>query len=143
MKRTPIALAAALLAASAAAAEVALEPAPDGVDARSLALRAENSMRSDRTFFDGRMTVTSPRLSRPRIVAFKSWEDRAAKRSLIRILAPKKDAGTGFLKLHPNLWMYVPRVERTVRIPPSMMLQSWMGSDFTNDDLSRESSWST
>jgi outer membrane lipoprotein-sorting protein len=44
------------------------------------------------------------------------------------------------LKLHPNLWSYVPRVERTIRIPPSMMLQSWMGSDFTNDDLMRESS---
>ena len=127
-------------AAPAAPAELALEPAPDGVDARSVALLAENSMRSDRTYFSGRMTVTSPRLSRPRVVAFKSWEDRAAKRSLIRILAPKKDIGTGFLKLHPNLWMYVPRVERTVRIPPSMMLQSWMGSDFTNDDLSRESS---
>ena len=45
-----------------------------------------------------------------------------------------------FLKLHPNLWMWVPRVERTLRIPPSMMLQSWMGSDFTNDDLTRDSS---
>ena len=46
----------------------------------------------------------------------------------------------GFLKLHPNMWNYIPRVERTLRIPPSMMLQSWMGSDFTNDDLVRESS---
>ena len=97
-------------------------------------------MRSDRTYFAGEMTVVSPRLSRPRVVAFHSWEDRPEKRSLIRIDKPSKDKGTGFLKLHPNLWMYVPRVERTVRIPPSMMLQSWMGSDFTNDDLVRESS---
>jgi len=86
------------------------------------------------------MTVVSPRLSRPRVVVFHSWEDRPGKQSLIRIDEPAKDKGTGFLKLHPNLWMYVPRVERTVRIPPSMMLQSWMGSDFTNDDIVRESS---
>ena len=71
---------------------------------------------------------------------FRSWDDRGGKRSFIRILSPAKDRGTGFLKLQPNLWTYIPRVERTMRIPPSMMLQSWMGSDFTNDDLVRESS---
>lgn len=86
------------------------------------------------------MTVESPRLSAPRTVRFRSWEDREGKRSFIRIFEPSKDAGTGFLKVESNLWMYVPRVERTMRIPPSMMLQSWMGSDFTNDDLVRESS---
>jgi len=122
------------------APELALEPAPPDLDAKQLAQRAENNMRSDRTFFRGDMTVISPRLSRPRTVGFHSWEDRPAKRSLIRIDKPAKDKGTGFLKLHPNLWMYIPRVERTVRVPPSMMLQSWMGSDFTNDDLVRESS---
>jgi outer membrane lipoprotein-sorting protein len=121
-------------------APLGLEEAPPDIDARTLARAAENNMRSDRTFFRGKMTVTSPRLSRPRVVAFHSWEDSTEKKSLIRIDSPSKDKGTGFLKLHPNLWMYVPRVERTVRIPPSMMLQSWMGSDFSNDDLVRDSS---
>ena len=74
------------------------------------------------------------------MVAFRSWDDRHGDRSFIRIVSPPKDEGTGFLMKKPNLWMYVPRVERTMRIPPSMMLQSWMGSDFTNDDLMRESS---
>jgi outer membrane lipoprotein-sorting protein len=120
--------------------ELDLEKAPPNVDARELARAAENNMRSDRTFFQGSMTVTSPRLTRPRVVAFRSWENSREKKSLIRIDSPTKDKGTGFLKLHPNLWMYVPRVERTVRIPPSMMLQSWMGSDFSNDDLVRDSS---
>ena len=69
------------------------------------------------------MTVVSPRLSTPRVVRFRSWDDRPGRRALIRILAPPRDAGTAFLKIHPNLWMYVPRVERTLRIPPSMMLQ--------------------
>jgi outer membrane lipoprotein-sorting protein len=117
-----------------------LEESPPNVDARELARAAENNMRSDRTFFQGSMTVTSPRLTRPRVVAFRSWENSKEEKSLIRIDSPTKDKGTGFLKLHPNLWMYVPRVERTVRIPPSMMLQSWMGSDFSNDDLVRDSS---
>ena len=128
----------ACLSLSAISAE--LEPAPAGVVAREVAEGAENSLRSDRTYVAMSMTVTSPRLARPRTLEIRSWEDRPEKRSFIRIDAPSKDAGTGFLKLHPNLWMYIPRVERTVRIPPSMMLQSWMGSDFSNDDLVRESS---
>ena len=120
--------------------DLSLEPAPEGVDASALARKAEDNMRSQRTFMIASMTVVSPRLSRPRVVAFHSWENTPEKKSLIRIDKPTKDEGTGFLKLHPNLWMYVPRVERTVRVPPSMMLQSWMGSDFSNDDLVRESS---
>jgi outer membrane lipoprotein-sorting protein len=128
------------VAIAADLSEFNLEQAPRNVDARQLARTAEDNMRSDRTFFKGEMTVVSPRLTRPRVVAFHSWEDSHEKKSLIRIDAPSKDKGTGFLKLHPNLWMYIPRVERTVRVPPSMMLQSWMGSDFSNDDLVRESS---
>ena len=115
-------------------------PVPDGVQASEVARRAEGNLRSDSTFFSGRMTVKSPRLARPRVIEFSSWEDGPGKRSFIRIRRPAKDAGTGFLKQHPNLWMYVPRVERTVRVPPSMMSQSWMGSDFSNDDLVRDSS---
>jgi len=129
-------LVACLLVSGAAA----LEPAPDGLDANEIARRADDNMRSDRTEFKARMIVESPRLSSARTVAFSSWEERSTKRSFIRIHEPAKDKGSGFLKLHPNLWMYVPRVERTMRIPPSMMLSSWMGSDFTNDDLVRDSS---
>ncbi|MDG2334757.1 MAG: outer membrane lipoprotein-sorting protein [Myxococcota bacterium] len=117
-----------------------LQPPPPGSDAKEIARRAEDSLRSARTTLDASMTVVSPRLSAPRVVRFQSWEERDTKRSMVRILSPAKDAGTGFLKLHPNLWMFVPRVERTIRIPPSMMLQSWMGSDMTNDDLVKESS---
>jgi outer membrane lipoprotein-sorting protein len=140
VRRTPWigALLAGALCAGAAAAP--LEPAPPGLVAREVAERAEDALRSERTYLEAEMTVVSPRLAADRVVAFRSWDDRPGKRSFIRILEPAKDAGSGFLKLHPNLWMFVPRVERTVRIPPSMMLQSWMGSDFTNDDLVKESS---
>jgi hypothetical protein len=117
-----------------------LEPPPADVEVADIVRRAENNMRGERSYCDCSMTVVSPRLSSPRVVAFESWSDIPGKRSFIRIRRPAKDAGTSFLKLHPNLWMYIPRVERTIRVPPSMMLQSWMGSDFTNDDLVRESS---
>lgn len=127
-----------LLAPVAGALE--LEPAPEGVTVQEVVDRAEAAMRGDRTYCKCEMTVKSPRLTTDRTVLFESWNDGPGKRSFIRIHEPAKDQGTGFLKLHPNLWMYVPRVERTIRVPPSMMLQSWMGSDFTNDDLVRESS---
>ena len=129
-----------LLACALAASSAELEPAPEGVTGREIAKRAEDSLFSESTFLSAEMTVVSPRLSSDRVVAFQNWDDRPGKRSFIRITKPAKDADTTFLKLHPNLWMHVPRVERTMRIPPSMMLQSWMGSDFTNDDLVRESS---
>ncbi len=117
-----------------------LEPAASEPTGRELARRAADTLRSDATYLEASMTVVSPRLSRPRQLKLRCWDDRANRRSLIRILAPSRDAGTAFLKLHPNLWMFVPRAERTVRIPPSMMLQPWMSSDFSNDDLLNESS---
>jgi hypothetical protein len=132
--------AAAIVSAAPRLAHAELEPAPAGVDVAEVVRRAEHNMRGERSYCDCRMSVTSPRLAAPRTVEFRSWTDIPGKRSFIRIQRPAKDAGTGFLKIHPNLWMYIPRVERTVRVPPSMMLQSWMGSDFTNDDLVRESS---
>ncbi len=137
-------LAAALIASCAlcvgAAAQEGLEPAPADVDARAIAERVEDIFRGRSSYMKATMIVTSPRLPEPRKVSFRAWDDRTEKRSFIRILGPAKDKGMGFLKLHPNMWNYIPRVERTLRIPPSMMLQSWMGSDFTNDDLVRESS---
>ncbi len=133
-------LATALAFAIGAGAEP-LEPVPqDAPSAREIALRMEDIFRGQTSYMQATMVVHSPRLSEPRRVTFRSWDDRPHRRSFIRILAPPKDKGMGFLKIHPNLWNYIPRVERIVRIPPSMMLQSWMGSDFTNDDLVRDSS---
>jgi hypothetical protein len=130
----------ALTAAAAAAEDAKLEPPPAQPSAREVAERVEATFRGDASFLDATMIVKSPRLPEPRRVRFQSWDDRRGERSFIRILEPPKDHGAGFLKLPPNLWSWVPRVERTIRIPPSMMMQSWMGSDFTNDDLVRESS---
>ncbi len=61
-------------------------------------------------------------------------------RSFIKITYPGKDRGITFLKIDDAMWQYVPRIEKIIKIPASMMLQSWMGSDFSNDDLVKESS---
>ncbi|MBS2033021.1 MAG: outer membrane lipoprotein-sorting protein [Deltaproteobacteria bacterium] len=59
--------------------------------------------------------------------------------ALVRILAPAKDKGTTTLRVGDNLWNYLPKVDRTIKVPAAMMSNSWMGSHFTNDDLVQES----
>lgn len=83
------------------------------------------------------MHISTPRWKRSLQLAV--WMDRP-ERSFIRILSPAKEAGIGSLRIKTEMWNYLPSVERVVKIPPSMMLQPWMGSDFTNDDLVKESS---
>jgi hypothetical protein len=56
------------------------------------------------------------------------------------IESPSRDSGTATLRVDRNLWNYLPRISRTIRVPPSMMLSSWMGTDFTNDDLTQSAS---
>jgi len=126
--------------AGAPARAADLEPPPEGQDARAIALRAEDALRGERTSLEAKMIIESSRRSRRREVRFRRFDDRPGKRTFIRVLSPDKEAGTSFLKLHPNLWVYVPRAERILRIPPSMMREPWMNSDFTHDDLVNESS---
>lgn len=86
---------------------------------------------------DYEMTITTPRWQRT--LGLKVWMDRP-RRSFVRIVSPAKEAGIGSLRIGSEMWNYLPNVERIIKIPPSMMLQPWMGSDFTNDDLVKESS---
>ena len=59
--------------------------------------------------------------------------------SLVRVQSPAREAGTATLKAGQEVWNYLPRVDRTIKVPPSLMMGSWMGSHFTNDDLVKES----
>jgi outer membrane lipoprotein-sorting protein len=59
--------------------------------------------------------------------------------SLVRVTEPPREAGTATLKAGQEVWNYLPRVDRTIKVPPSLMMGSWMGSHFTNDDLVKES----
>ncbi len=87
----------------------------------------------------GIMTLTIVRPDWTRSISMKSWS-KGSEYSLLYVTAPAKEKGQAFLKRQNDMWNWVPSIERVIKIPPSMMMQSWMGSDFTNDDLVKESS---
>ncbi|MDX8340161.1 outer membrane lipoprotein-sorting protein [Draconibacterium sp. IB214405] len=89
----------------------------------------------------GEMTMIIERPGWSRTVSMKNWT-LGNDYSLIYITAPAKEKGQVFLKRDKEMWNWVPNIERMIKIPPSMMMQSWMGSDFTNDDLVKESEMS-
>jgi len=112
------------ISASAQSAEEIVRQAYEKMEGESS--RAEITMKIVRPNWD-------------RSVSMKSWslgEDY----SLILITAPARDEGTSFLMRNNEIWNWLPDVNRTIKMPPSMMSQSWMGSDFSNNDLVRESS---
>ncbi|MBN1930185.1 MAG: outer membrane lipoprotein-sorting protein [Desulfobacterales bacterium] len=84
------------------------------------------------------MTVKTRRWTRS--IEMKSYTIRKGKKSFVEITAPVKDADNRFLLIDRQMWHYVPKLQQTIKISPSMMLQSWMGSDFSNDDIVKESS---
>ena len=84
------------------------------------------------------VTIVTPRSTRT--LRMRSWT-RGENRALIVIESPARDEGTATLRRDRNLWNYLPRISRTIRVPPSMMSSSWMGSDLTNDDLMQSSSF--
>jgi outer membrane lipoprotein-sorting protein len=84
----------------------------------------------------GEMTMTIHRPSWERTMSMRAWT-QGSKKSLVRVTAPKKDAGNGTLTVDNNMWSYAPKVNRVIKVPSSMMAQSWMGSDFSNKDVSR------
>lgn len=112
----------------------------DGPDALTIARKCDAALKGKTEHGTASMTVRTPEWQRTLEMTF--WYDYPEK-TIIRITAPAKDAGTGTLRLGSNMWTYLPSVERVIKIPPSLMLQSWMGSDFTNDDLVKESSLPT
>jgi outer membrane lipoprotein-sorting protein len=106
-------------------------------DAAAIMERADRHLRGTTLYAEMTMKVVRPDWSRE--TSMKSWS-KGTDYSLILITAPARDKGTTFLKRKSEIWNWLPSVERVIKIPPSMMMQSWMGSDFTNDDLIKESS---
>ncbi len=85
------------------------------------------------------MAMTIVRPTWKRTIEFKSWT-KEKKYSLTLITAPAKDKGQSFLKREQEMWSWNPTISRLIKLPPSMMSQGWMGSDYTNDDILKESS---
>jgi len=106
-------------------------------DIKEIVRKADEKMRGNSSTGTFSMTIERPTWSRT--ISMKSWT-LGNDYSLIYVTAPAKDKGQVFLKRKNEMWNWVPSIDRMIKIPPSMMSQSWMGSDFTNDDLVRESS---
>lgn len=106
-------------------------------DARSIVQKADEKMRGNTSQVE--MTIRTVRPTWSREMDIKAWI-KGTDYSMILIRSPAKDKGVVFLKRKKEVWNWMPALERTIKLPPSMMSQSWMGTDFTNDDLVKESS---
>ena len=86
----------------------------------------------------GIITLSVTTVNWKRTLTLEQWS-KGEDKSLIKILKPKKEKGLATLRVDKNVWNYMPKVKRVVKIPSSMMSSSWMGSHFTNDDLVKQS----
>jgi len=99
--------------------------------------KAENRLRGKSSVATMKITTVRPKYSRE--MELKSWTQNDDL-SLMYISAPARDKGTVYLKRTKEIWYYVPSIERNIKMPPSMMNQSWMGTDLSNDDLVKKTS---
>jgi len=116
---------------------IAAQAASDQPDPKTILDAVDKLYRSDSSYSDVEMTVTTPNWTRT--MELQLWT-KGMDKTLVRITSPKKDAGTATLRDKTEMWNYFPNIDKVMKVPPSMMMASWMGSDFTNDDLVRESS---
>jgi len=120
-----------------AIALMALSTAANAQTAKEIVTKAEDNIRGLSSVTEITIQVKRPTWSRS--MSVKAWS-KGEQYSLMVVTAPAKDAGTVFLKRVKEIWNWLPNIERVVKLPPSMMAQSWMGTDFTNDDLVKASS---
>ncbi|HDM8201219.1 TPA: outer membrane lipoprotein-sorting protein [Vibrio harveyi] len=99
--------------------------------------KSDQAMRGDSSYTESTMEIIRPDWTRS--MTMKSWT-KGTDLSLVLVTAPAKDKGSASLKRQREMWNWVPSIERVIKIAPSMLSQSWMGSDFTNDDLINQSS---
>jgi hypothetical protein len=106
-------------------------------NAEQWAKYAENQMRGDRSHSDIVMTIETPNWSRTLEI---ESDVEGKKLALSTIKSPAKEKGIRTLRIENNMWNYFPKLKRKVAVSSSMLLASWMGSDFTNDDILKASS---
>ena len=109
----------------------------EGQSAREILEQVDQLLRGDSSRGLVSMEITTEHWSRS--LEMEVWSF-GAEHSLVRVQSPAREAGTATLKAGQEVWNYLPRVDRTIKVPPSLMMGSWMGSHFTNDDLVKESS---
>ena len=99
--------------------------------------RADSKLRGLSSYTE--MSITTVRPKWEKKMTLKGWS-KGADYSVSLVLSPAKEKGSVFLKRKNEVWNYIPSLERTIKLPPSMMMQNWMGTDLTNDDLVKQSS---
>ncbi len=104
-------------------------------DIDSLLHHIDELYRSKASYSELEMDITTPHWQRT--LAMKGWTE-GLKKTFIRITSPEKEKGVATLRVGSEMWNYLPKTNKVIKIPPSMMMSSWMGSDFTNDDLVKE-----
>jgi len=102
--------------------------------ARDIIKSAIETYRGEKSYSEAEMIIHRPTWERS--MAMKVWTEGVDK-SLVRVVSPKKDAGNGNLLVDGKMWSYSPKINRVIKIPSSMSQQSWMGSDFSNNDIAR------
>ncbi len=100
--------------------------------------KAQDLLYAKSSYVEMTMTIVKPKWQRK--ISMKIWA-LEPDFAMIYITEPARDKGTVTLKRKNEIWNYLPSIQKIIKIPPSMMNQSWMGSDFTNDDLVRSSSY--
>jgi len=111
--------------------------AADQPDIDEIIDKLDKLFRSDTSWSRFEMRIETPEWQRT--LKMEGWSEGLDK-TLIRILSPKKESGTATLRIDNEMWNYFPKINKVMKVPPSMMMGSWMGSDFTNDDIVKESS---
>ena len=106
-------------------------------DAREVVQKADAKARGNTSI--SQITIQTVRPSWTREMSLKTWTS-GNDQVLILVTSPAKDKGIVYLKRGKEVWNWIPSIERNIKLPPSMMSQSWMGTDFTNDDLVKEAS---
>ena len=112
-------------------------PATEAADVDTIIDRVDKLFRSDNSYSELEMEITTPNWKRT--LRMNMWTEGMDK-TFIRVTHPRKDAGMATLRIDTEMWNYFPKINKVMKVPPSMMMSSWMGSDFTNDDLVKESS---
>ncbi|MCZ6810062.1 MAG: outer membrane lipoprotein-sorting protein [Proteobacteria bacterium] len=103
-------------------------------DAKAIVRDAIDHWRGLSSYTEITMVIHRPDWERS--MTMRAWT-KGQDKSLVRVVEPKKDRGNGTLMDKKNMWSFSPKINRVIKIPSSMMGQSWMGSDFSNKDISR------
>ena len=114
----------------------AAQTEPPGERARRILREVDDLWRGDSSH--GIFTMQVKTAHYTRAMRLEAWT-KGKEKTLVRILAPLKEKGTATLKSENSIYSYLPRTDRTIRLTSGMMMGSWMGSHFTNDDLVKES----